>query len=574
MMSKYKGKSIQSKDTETLDELDPTRRNVAALLLGGAAAFGLSACVDNADEVAIAESALGGTAFQWVNTITGGTGTPQNLRSVIGNTSTAVVVVGGYSSIGDGGGGVFFWDPSSSAADNGGTIIAPTGGGTGRWRRLFSGPVNVRWFGAGLGAADDSAAIAAAINLALHNGAVWTGGTVYFPRGDYLIANPIYVGTTDSLVQWVSLRLTGDGKFSTNVYRTGTDSTCFIFGSAYIDPQLPGADTSKIRYCEISHMHLANTNVANTTSGAAIRIIRGGGLGLNIADLYISDVYNGIECRPRGPAGVAEYFNGGSINDVNMEFIKNVGLYADFALNWTVTNCLIGMLPQAISGSAGIWLDTRAEGWMFTGAGCGGGDFGLRMVSRYPIYPDHARPPDTHQFVQCNFDASRAACIYLTNSHRCRFQGCYASSTISTITGAIVLDNRDVYGFEWVDSVILNVWSYCFWIADASSFSIQNSWFATWGISTTSGIYDAITITGSQSQSDRHMSFIISGNTFYRDPDFPSANQLKPIRIQGYPAPWRYYLKYIVKDNLTYGSNMLASSDDGDASAKLWAAPL
>ena len=45
----------------------------------------------------------------------------------------------------------------------------------------------------------------------------------------------------------------------------------------------------------------------------------------------------------------------------------------------------------------------------------------------------------------------------------------------------MVLDSPDVYGFEWVDSVILNAHNYGFWISDATSFSIMGSTFATWG---------------------------------------------------------------------------------------------
>lgn len=54
----------------------------------------------------------------------------------------------GYYEKGDGGGGIFCWDTTSTATDNGGTIIQATGITTGRWKRVFSGAVNVKWFGA------------------------------------------------------------------------------------------------------------------------------------------------------------------------------------------------------------------------------------------------------------------------------------------------------------------------------------------------------------------------------------------------------------------------------------------
>ena len=62
----------------------------------------------------------------------------------------------GYSKAADGGGGDFFWDSSSTDADNGGTIFQVTGVTTGRWKRLYSGALNVKWFGAVKGEDDDN----------------------------------------------------------------------------------------------------------------------------------------------------------------------------------------------------------------------------------------------------------------------------------------------------------------------------------------------------------------------------------------------------------------------------------
>src|SRR6185369_7316395 len=80
---------------------------------------------------------------------------------------------------------VFFWDDTSSTGDNVGTIVVPTGSSTGRWVRIWSGRVNVKWFGAtGDGVTDDTAAIQAAIDITTES------KVVEFPFGTYRIVPP------------------------------------------------------------------------------------------------------------------------------------------------------------------------------------------------------------------------------------------------------------------------------------------------------------------------------------------------------------------------------------------------
>jgi hypothetical protein len=70
--------------------------------------------------------------------------------------SPVIVQVAGYHTPGDGGGGGFVWDAHFAPAateltDDGGTYLLPQESAPerpGRWRRLFSGALNVKWFGA------------------------------------------------------------------------------------------------------------------------------------------------------------------------------------------------------------------------------------------------------------------------------------------------------------------------------------------------------------------------------------------------------------------------------------------
>lgn len=126
-------------------------------------------------------------------------------------TSTNVVVRRGYATLADGGGGVFVWTTDTSTPQSvdprGGTLVVPRGlPRTGCWKRIYSGPLNVRWFGAvGNGAVDDSAAIQAAIDASLPT------GQVYFPTGSYLVTNTLRI-TQDRT------HLFGDGLYATQIF--------------------------------------------------------------------------------------------------------------------------------------------------------------------------------------------------------------------------------------------------------------------------------------------------------------------------------------------------------------------
>ena len=125
----------------------------------------------------------------WADLVSGTSG----LRALNGNNCQAVLVQGYWSS-GDGGGGLFAWVIASTLpGDNGGTIILPNvqPSTTGYWKRVYDGPINVRYFGAkGDGATDDTSAINAALTLAASFGGpnLW-GADVFFPPGTYCADN-------------------------------------------------------------------------------------------------------------------------------------------------------------------------------------------------------------------------------------------------------------------------------------------------------------------------------------------------------------------------------------------------
>ncbi len=118
---------------------------------------------------------IGGEVALWAAAID--SGATNSIYSLVGETDGEQVVVAGYYRPGDGGGGNFYWDATSTDANDAAITILPTGhSGAGRWKRLYTGAISVRWFGARLdGSTDDYAAIQAAINFRTSGGDVDLG---------------------------------------------------------------------------------------------------------------------------------------------------------------------------------------------------------------------------------------------------------------------------------------------------------------------------------------------------------------------------------------------------------------
>lgn len=96
-------------------------------------------------------------------------------------------IVSGYDTPGDGGEGTFIWvsvPPPASLPypDDDGIIILSPNDSSGYFKRVFSGPINVRWFGA---KGDDSVDDTGAVNKARFSREFADNGTLYFPKGTY-----------------------------------------------------------------------------------------------------------------------------------------------------------------------------------------------------------------------------------------------------------------------------------------------------------------------------------------------------------------------------------------------------
>lgn len=154
-----------------------------------------------------------------------------------------------HTTTGDGGGGTFMWDPYSTAPADGGLVFGARP--SGRWLRVFSGAVDVSWFGA-VGNDDqtliawahtqqafahslthetrDGIAIYAAIDSLRARG----GGTLYLPRGTYRVFG--FLSALDFPV-----RVVGDGIGATVIKNCDASPTVHGYGIFWIRPLDPSA---------------------------------------------------------------------------------------------------------------------------------------------------------------------------------------------------------------------------------------------------------------------------------------------------------------------------------------------
>jgi len=134
--------------------------------------------------------------------------------TVSGIADGQLYITRGYYSDNDGGQGTYIYDTASAATDNGGTVIAPTVG-TGRFLLQYSGPVNVKQFGAkGDSTTNDTAAIQNAINVSL---------SVFIPSGSYNIQGTATYG----LLLREGSEIFGSGIDSTVLIKSQTNGASF-----------------------------------------------------------------------------------------------------------------------------------------------------------------------------------------------------------------------------------------------------------------------------------------------------------------------------------------------------------
>jgi hypothetical protein len=185
----------------TIEKEDLPRRQLLSALGVSVGAAALAACAapGRAEQLGTTSAALThGTNVESVDVIAELAVLPGD---IVGSTQQdplpSVAIVQGFAVPGDGGGGVFAWVPDSvpPLTEDGGTIIR-CAAGNGSWVRIFSGAVDVRWFGATMN--DDTAGatnstVLQHIQEAIFNGNEVWGHSIFIPPGALHLADDLHV---------------------------------------------------------------------------------------------------------------------------------------------------------------------------------------------------------------------------------------------------------------------------------------------------------------------------------------------------------------------------------------------
>ena len=361
----------------------------------------------------------------------GGVTTAVNVAALMALTASQpdVVILEGWHTSNDGGGGTFLWDSASTTAVDGGTIFQVTGVPVGRYKRLFSGALNSKWFGTtGAGTSDDTIALQNAI-LAAAN---WT---LEIPKGTYkvsllgqplgggavgqnalsirspttivldpeakilmapLVSLPVGWGTGAGNVIGVVTVQSNDvtiqgGIFDFNIANSTVVGIAGYVGMIYVTTDNPGSGgpyhtNVHITECKIRNARGAGIWTEDTSKLWITYTDHAGGTGtdilvlrslINLTDVHVDNNY--IDSSTLPPVG-------GATIQLSINFTGSAGLFTDrWSMNYNT--CEAGLntnvyytMTQIYSASSptedGVWRRGEAIGNILSGAIGGGGPLG------------------------------------------------------------------------------------------------------------------------------------------------------------------------------------------------------
>ncbi|MGE0231169.1 MAG: hypothetical protein AB7O39_03120 [Flavobacteriaceae bacterium] len=310
--------------------------------------------------------------------------------------------------------GVFKFDSSDlstevAADTQEGIYVSPGDGSSGAWVRIYTGPVDVRWFGASAGAANNSTAFQAANDFL---SAIYSSGEIIVPAGTFTFTSNFNISK--------QIRLAGQGYAS---HLTFTAASLVVSGIV---------EGEHVTHWSIANISVSRTGTAGTavlfdgdgTGGSnegAIRfdvqnlwITGSTGDGLTMRNTYIGSIFNPIIRGCAGTGIVIELDTVASTVSAN-----NINIFGgeiqSCDIGMEVAGCqTIGLFGTAVEGntSGGIDLqgNVRSFGHHFGYYEANGG-YDVRVGSA-------ATTGYSHSFYNCFFADSTAGKDYAIDAMR------------------------------------------------------------------------------------------------------------------------------------------------------------
>lgn len=225
--------------------------------------------------------------------------------------------------------GLFRYDASDSTTPgNGGTVLVTNSGK--RYKRAFSGPVDVRWFGAvGDGSIDDTQKLQTAINSSN------MGSTVFFSAGTYKTTSPLTIPANVQVVFSKAAQIKVNTSFT--AYTIGGNDAAYVFimgnnsllENATVD--IGGMVTGGI-------IGISNSNY--TIRGCTVKNY--GGTKFGIADIACKNVIVTNNTVINGVHGIHSYKSDGTLVSGNfIDIMTGGGYYSGWTRRLLVTGNII-----------------------------------------------------------------------------------------------------------------------------------------------------------------------------------------------------------------------------------------
>jgi hypothetical protein len=267
-----------------------------------------------------------------------------------------MAVLQGYASAADGGGGIFVWS-TTSATDDGGTVLNSGGLGSSiaGWRRIYSGPLSVKWFGAKGTGTDDTAAIKAAYAAAV----ALKSATVYFPSGQYWIYSTVTLGDAVN-GNSTCINTIGEGALSTALVWKGPTSD-------------PAPTDTMLRYWRNKYSRMSGLSITNGTgtTGTTIgTLLTGPASGTQSNNLVFENcIWSGFNTGLQAGGGALGTEAASEVAFINCNFVSCTDGFDGTGTGNTVNIWFYGC-SFALNTRYGANLGTSSS-VSFWGGGCG-----------------------------------------------------------------------------------------------------------------------------------------------------------------------------------------------------------